>query len=243
MRSLWKIGCAIGCAGLLSAGGASAFELTGQDWTYQTSPMGEDWRVCTSGMPAGGTDRTKDGAAVWNYSQFTFTFGADFTGCTAYPSNDGTNQVDFGGGLGANVLAQTTWFFTVATGDIAECDMRFNNAFSWYTGTATPPNNQFDWWSVAAHEMGHCLGLNHEDDLTPTPIMGSTFAPGEVRRTPTDDDIAGRNAIYGAGCGILSFASNVPSSVAALPAAVWFALPLLFVTAWRLTLQGKRRTA
>ena len=76
--------------------------------------------------------------------------------------------------------------------------MRFSNGFTWYTGTDTPPSTEFDWWSVAAHEMGHCLGLDHEDDpFTRSPVMASTFAPGEVRRTPTTDDRAGRNAIYG----------------------------------------------
>ena len=47
--------------------------------------------------------------------------------------------------------------------------------------------------------MGHCLGLGHEaDPLTPTPVMAPTFAAGEIRRTPTADDLAGRDAIYGA---------------------------------------------
>jgi hypothetical protein len=86
--------------------------------------------------------------------------------------------------------------------DIIECDMRFSNAVTWYTGEGTPPPTQFDWWSVAAREMGLCLGLNYEDDpLTPTPVMSSVFARGEVRRTLTADDRAGRNAIYNIGRG------------------------------------------
>jgi Matrixin len=80
-----------------------------------------------------------------------------------------------------------------------ECDMRFSNGFNWYTGTGTPPANQVDWWSVAIHEMGHCLGLDHEPRITdPKSVMYPSLAAGEVRRTLTPDDIAGRNAIYGA---------------------------------------------
>ena len=54
--------------------------------------------------------------------------------------------------------------------------MRFNNAVNWYTGTGSPPGSQFDWWSVATHEMGHCLGLDHEDSINPPPVM-QTSAP------------------------------------------------------------------
>ena len=222
MRSLWKVSLLVGGIGFLLTSSVSAFELTGRDWTYMPNPMGEDWRVCAAGMPGSGSQRTKDGAFKWNYSHFTFTFGTD--ACLsggAYPTFNDVNQVDFGSGLGAGVLAETaSWFFTSAPANIVECDMRFHNIFSWYTGTGIPPSDQFDWWSVAAHEMGHCLGLGHEDDVFPTPVMGSFFSSGEVRRTPTADDIAGRNAIYGAGCGLLAFAGNVPSSVASLPAAI-----------------------
>src|SRR4029453_3545552 len=80
-----------------------------------------------------------------------------------------------------------------------ECDMRFSSAVPWYTGTGTPPGTQFDWWSVALHEMGHCLGLDHETRITnPTPVMFPSFAAGQIRRTLTSDDSAGRDAIYGA---------------------------------------------
>lgn len=109
MRSPWKVGLAVWWIGLLLCNSVFAFELTGQDWTYQTNPMGEDWRVCGTGMPGSGVQRTKDGAAAWNYSKFTFTFGTD--ACLSggvYPTNNDVNQVDFGGGLGTGVLAQTS---------------------------------------------------------------------------------------------------------------------------------------
>ncbi|MBI4588258.1 MAG: matrixin family metalloprotease [Candidatus Rokubacteria bacterium] len=243
-QTLWKVSLVLWGLGLLFSSGASAYELTGQDWTYQTSPMGEDWSVCTSSMPSSGSARTKDGAYEWNYSFFTFTFGADFTGCSSYPNYDGTNQADYGSGLGASTLAETTWYYTISTGDILECDMRFSNTFTWYTGTGTPASNQYDWWSVAAHEMGHCLGLAHEPDITtPKPVMYPTFAAGEVRRVLTSDDTAGRNAIYGAACASLAFASKAPSLVASLPAAIWLALPILFVAAWKLSLKRKKGAA
>jgi hypothetical protein len=200
-RAPLKVGLVTWCIGLMLASNGSAYVLTGHDWSYQASPMGENWLVCGAGMPDGGVQRTKDGAAGWNDADFTFTFGVD--ACPSggvYPSFNNVNQVDFGGGLGVGVLAQTTsWFFTSNPAATVECDMRFSNRFNWYTGTGTPPANQVDWWSVAIHEMGHCLGLDHEPRITdPKPVMYPSLEAGEIRRTLTPDDIAGRNAIYGA---------------------------------------------
>jgi hypothetical protein len=182
--------------------------------------MGEDWIVCGTGMPGSGVQRTKDGAAGWNFAGFIFTFGADacFSG-GFYPSLDNVNQVDFGGRLGAGVLAETvSWFFTNNPADTIECDMRFSSVVPWYTGTGTPPGTQYDWWSVAIHEMGHCLGLGHESRITnPMPVMHPLIAAGEVRRVLTPDDIAGRDTIYGAiaGWALVPGGGLTPSAPAA----------------------------
>src|SRR5262249_18536996 len=76
-----------------------------------------------------------------------------------------------------------------------ECDTRFNSTVNWYTGTGTPAANQFDWQSVATHEMGHCLGLDHEDSVTPLPVMRTSLPLGAVLRALTPDDIPELNAI------------------------------------------------
>jgi hypothetical protein len=199
----WKVALATWCIGVMLPSAGFAYVLLGPDWSYQATPLGENWIVCSTGVPGSGVQRTKDAATGWNYEHFSFAFGAD--ACRSggvYPSFNSVNQVDLGGGLRAGVLAETTsWFLTSNPANIIECDMRFSNAFSWYTGTGTPPSTQFDWQSVAIHEMGHCLGLDHQGGTTPTPVMAATFAPGATRRVLTADDMAGRNAIYGSTTG------------------------------------------
>jgi hypothetical protein len=186
------IGLVIG--GVLLGSQALAFKLEGPNWAYMPSPMGENWVICPDRMPGEAVQRTKDGATTWNYDHFRFTF--DSEACLSngvFPIPNSVNQFDFGP-LPSGVLARTVFFFV---GDqITECDMRFNSTVNWYTGTGTPAVDQFDWWSVATHEAGHCLGLDHEDSITSLPVMQSQLPVGSVRRELTDDDIAGRNTIY-----------------------------------------------
>ena len=177
---------------------AQAYVLLGVDWTYQPSPMGEDFRVCTTSFPGSALDRTKDGAAAWDYGGLNLTFGSD--SCLSsgnYAVFNNVNQFDFGSGLGGSTLAEATYWFS--GGNIIECDIRMNSSFSWYTGTGSPGGGQFDWQTVATHEFGHCIGLGHSGETSA--IMYASVSSGVAKRTPTSDDLDGRNAMYGALCG------------------------------------------
>jgi hypothetical protein len=168
-------------------------------------------------MPGDAVQRTKDGAAAWDYERFRFTF--DPEACLsngAFGILNGVNQVDFGR-LPGGVLANTvSFFFTDAPERTVECDMRFSSAVNWHTGTGTPPADQFDWWSVATHEMGHCLGLDHEDSINPPSVMRTALPIGTVMRQLTPDDVAGRDSIYG-GSQAGSGSSPAPPSVGVIP--------------------------
>jgi hypothetical protein len=67
---------------------------------------------------------------------------------------------------------------------IVESDVTFNNTVSWNTN-----GTDFDTEAIAAHELGHALGIHHTDVTTaPTPTMNaSSFGPGG--RTLAPDDI------------------------------------------------------
>jgi hypothetical protein len=184
---------------VLLASPVLAFVRNDSNWFYMSNPMGENWVICPDRMPGEAVQRIKDGAEAWDYERFQFTF--DPEACLshgAFGIHNGVNQIDFGF-LSPGVLANTvSFFFTNAPDQTVECDMRFNSAANWYTGTDTPLPDQFDLWSVAAHEMGHCLGLDHEDSIDPLPVMRTTLSRGTVVRQLTADDVAGRNAIYDA---------------------------------------------
>ena len=71
-------------------------------------------------------------------------------------------------------------------------DTHFDEAEAW-TITVPPAAGQIDLTTVAIHEFGHALGLNH------SPVVGSVMQPfyGGPRRVLHGDDIAGITSIYG----------------------------------------------
>jgi acylphosphatase len=75
-------------------------------------------------------------------------------------------------------------------GDIAG-DCHFDDAETW--SVSSPPAG-VDLPTVALHELGHGLGLNHSAD--PTAVMYAYY--GGPRRELQSDDIAGIRSIYGA---------------------------------------------
>ena len=71
-------------------------------------------------------------------------------------------------------------------------DTHFDEAETWSI-TVPPAAGQFDLTTVAIHEFGHALGLNH------SPVVGSCMQAfyGGPRRVLHGDDIAGIVSIYG----------------------------------------------
>ncbi|HZS49734.1 MAG TPA: BACON domain-containing carbohydrate-binding protein [Bryobacterales bacterium] len=137
-------------------------------------------------------------ASAWRYN---------FSGYTAAGASPNDQQMEIiKGGMSfpSGVLATTLVGALVSTGQITDSDTFFNPAYSLST---SPGPNDFDFQSVALHEMGHGLGLAHNDGCNPQPtVMQSAIAPGEQRRNLFSPELAGVTYLYpgsgGGGLGV-----------------------------------------
>ncbi|MHC4631477.1 MAG: matrixin family metalloprotease [Planctomycetota bacterium] len=73
-------------------------------------------------------------------------------------------------------------------------DMHFDVSRTWVNDPSdVTGNGKYDFYTVALHELGHSLGLDHSS------VVGSVMEPvyAGSRRTLTADDITGIQALYG----------------------------------------------
>jgi hypothetical protein len=190
MRFAWR-GLLLGAC-LLASRPSDGFELTGPKWPSATTTFDVD-------IPgAGGLWNTafEDAMASWSVpTKFTYLIRRN---SFSDPCNfsDTRNGVAFtstacGVAWGATTLGIS---YTVAFGSgvLAETDIIFNSNLSWnvYSGPWGGP----EFRRAAVHELGHSLGLDHEDDVPA--IMQSALSIGNTILNPTADDIAGSNFLY-----------------------------------------------
>ena len=96
-----------------------------------------------------------------------------------------------GSAFGASTLAVTR---LQSSGNSVRSGIIFNNAPNWGVYSGNRQNGLTDFRRVAIHELGHALGLSHEDDGTPA-IMQSAISNIDGLDLP-DDDVAGAAFIY-----------------------------------------------
>ena len=87
-----------------------------------------------------------------------------------------------------NILAHG--FFPPVNGPTAAGDIHFDIAEAWKIGFG---GTGFDIFQVAAHEIGHAIGLDHT--LVPLSLMNASYT--EAFAGPQADDIAGAVFLYG----------------------------------------------
>jgi PKD repeat protein len=142
------------------------------------------------------------------------SFTANYLGTTldgGFNGNDGQNTISFDdpdNDLGSSTLGLTfVWFFGSSEGNftvtggrvfdqIIDSDIVFNDEdFTFVPGTDTPGVFDYDLQSVAAHEIGHLLGLFHPPIFDAT--MYAFISRGDTsRRTLHFDDEDGVSYIY-----------------------------------------------
>ncbi len=187
---------------------AAGYGLCGYDWDYQSSPMGENYRInpncvdSAAGTAAEQIAAIQAGAGAWNGANacFEFTYGGTTTGTSVTYNNINLVYFDTTPPDGGGYIAAT--YIWTSGGNVTENDLVFNDQSYTWNGVGTPTYSQFDIWNIATHEFGHylCLAdLYGGGDSAKT--MYGYGSPGQTyARTLHSDDIAGIQAIYGV-CG------------------------------------------
>lgn len=182
-------------------GSPSQYKTTGQKWSsgrYQ-------WFANSSGRPSTLTEvqrkaafdaaaNSMDASSSVCGSYGTTSLGVGDVDSTSKPVGvkDGTNTMGWKT-LSSGTLALTTWWYSGAS--TTEADMAFTTSVSWYAGTSTIPSTKYDLTSVAAHEIGHAVGLAHVTS-TPAQVMYPSVGKGVNRRVKRSGDLYGLQLVY-----------------------------------------------
>lgn len=167
--SYQRYGTKWGLAGLGQSGGVVG-------WSFETGS-----RSVAAAMPSGYREQIAAAFATWE-SVANIRFAQLPDGADA-DIRVGAAALDGAGGTLARAFYPTT--VSALAGDI-----EFDSAEPWSVGTA----GGTDIFRVAAHEIGHSIGLEHETLVTA--LMNPIYS--EAVATPLADDVAGAQSIYGA---------------------------------------------
>lgn len=195
----------------LSACSDSAFRRTGYRWR-----IGMGWRL---GPTPSSYDRTRIGTLLRRAAsnivsgrndcgrpdQIGVTHGFDGS-ASEEPgvsivndqiicSSDGRTVVGFKA-LGSGFKAATCWW--ADGGDMTESDIAFSRLTSWVFSDTIPSSctSSYHFESVATHEFGHALGLNHPGSSHPALTMQPGAACDASKVTLGLGDLVGFEAIY-----------------------------------------------
>ena len=133
--------------------------------------------------------------AEWNLATpFSFQFNNVYSDPCGVDTKNGVafSETACGDAFGTNTAAVTLFVYVGAIRE--ETDIVFNDAPAWDVYPGPLRSEAKDFQRTAVHELGHALGLGHEDTV---PAIMNSFVGDKT--IPLFDDIAGVEALY-SGC-------------------------------------------
>ena len=191
--------------------------------TGQVLASENKWRVPTTtfytddlnGAEGLWKDSFKEAAARWNDTATSFRINTKQEKGTGFCTSSGTNSARFqstlcGDEWGANTLAVTQSF--ASGGYFWKTDIIFNGAKSWNVYDNVLRSYARDFQRVAAHELGHAIGLNHleNENALMYETISNTFLP-------QFDDVNALLRLYGKTQHTLTLVNNGPGYIQVRP--------------------------
>jgi hypothetical protein len=152
-----------------------------------------------------------------NVNTLSFTQGANNSN-TDYVAGDCVNSIGFTRDFGATgVIAQTVvttysstttpFTYTCSTDPttrtcpnevcIGDADIEFNTNYNFYTPSySRPPDGYFDLQTVATHEIGHLIGLDHSGLANAVMYPYGDSGTGGIKYSLAIDDVIGSGVLY-----------------------------------------------
>ncbi len=115
---------------------------------------------------------------------------------------NGFNEVTFGSFDDPYVIAMTTvwgvWGGPPAGRQLVEWDMVFgDDSWGWWYNVGTPPTTFMDFLSIATHEIGHAMGMDHPSDTCTEETMYAYSGWSETKKRDLNaGDILGIQKLY-----------------------------------------------